>query len=117
MSNVFDERCVNDPQGVIKDLVGQTTRQAKTIHLANLKLVEQCKKLIDVIDKLAGQQTMADDWWVPIVAGVKRAVGIPDTIERDEKGEPKPPPKRKRSTKKQQQTFFTEGDDNNGNVY
>lgn len=30
--NVFDKRCETDPQGVIKDLLEQTTRQAVAIH-------------------------------------------------------------------------------------
>lgn len=37
--NVFDLRCQNDPQGVIKDLVGQTSRQGGEIFRLN-QLVE-----------------------------------------------------------------------------
>jgi len=52
MNNIsFEERCEIDPQGLIKDLVAQTTRQAKAIHDVNLKL----KKLQGEYDKLKKQ--------------------------------------------------------------
>lgn len=39
--DAFEERRKNDPQGLINDLVGQTTRQAKEIH----RLTEENKLL------------------------------------------------------------------------
>ena len=40
--SVFEERCKRDPQGVIKDLLDQVSRQAKAIH----KHIEK-NKLLD----------------------------------------------------------------------
>jgi hypothetical protein len=37
MNEVWENRCANDPQGVIKDLVAQTTRQAKAINELTLE--------------------------------------------------------------------------------
>ena len=69
----FEERCQSDPQGVIKDLVAQTTRQAKSIHdlmeAAGLKLkgglcslrgeyhiyIDKRKSTADIIDFLNDQ--------------------------------------------------------------
>lgn len=36
MDDVFETRCKNDAAGVIKDLVGQTSRQAAEIYRVNL---------------------------------------------------------------------------------
>jgi hypothetical protein len=50
--DVFAERCKTDPEGVVKDLVAQTMRQARSIHELNEKLgklekeYEKLKKLI-----------------------------------------------------------------------
>ena len=49
--DVFAERCKTDPQGVIKDLLGQTTRQGKDIHDLN----ETVKELMKRIEKLEKQ--------------------------------------------------------------
>lgn len=46
MSNTaFEERCKTNPEGVIKDLVAQTMRQAKLIHDLNEKLTKLEKEL------------------------------------------------------------------------
>ena len=51
MNNIsFEERCQTDPQGLIKDLVAQTTRQAKAIHDINEKL-EKLQKSYDKLKK------------------------------------------------------------------
>ena len=42
-TNPFDERRENDPQGLIDDLLAQTTRQAREIHRLN-KLVESLQQ-------------------------------------------------------------------------
>ena len=42
-TNPFDERRQKDPQGLIDDLVAQTTRQAREIHRLN-QLVESLQK-------------------------------------------------------------------------
>lgn len=39
--DAFQSRCESDPQGVIKDLVGQTSRQAAAIHNISLNLLDQ----------------------------------------------------------------------------
>ena len=36
--STFEDRCLSDPQGVIKDLVAQTSRQAEAIHKLNKTL-------------------------------------------------------------------------------
>ena len=49
--NPFDERCFKNPQGVIKDLLGQTLRQAKDIHKKNKeigKLTEELAKFAEI---------------------------------------------------------------------
>lgn len=35
---IFAERCLSDPQGVIRDLVAQTVRQGKTIYELNQEI-------------------------------------------------------------------------------
>lgn len=35
MDDIFQDRCQNDPQGVIKDLIAQTARQSAEIHRLN----------------------------------------------------------------------------------
>ena len=47
-NTAFEERCQNDPQGVINDLVKQTTKQAKVIDQLtkeNQELKKQLEKL------------------------------------------------------------------------
>ena len=51
----FDERCLQDPEGVIKDLLSQQRRQAKTIREQRVTIEQQCeiiKKLESNIEKL-----------------------------------------------------------------
>jgi hypothetical protein len=76
MINVFDERRLKDPQGVIDDLLRQITAQAIALHKLNERpdLTEQCTKLIEVIGRLADQQAMPDDFYIPIVEEVKKAM-------------------------------------------
>ncbi len=47
MENPFDSRRINDPQGLIDDLVSQTTRQAQAIRALNLEV----KSLKETIEK------------------------------------------------------------------
>lgn len=47
MNSIFEERCQSDPQGVIKDLLAQTTRQAKTIHELGNRVKELEEALVD----------------------------------------------------------------------
>lgn len=47
MENPFDSRRINDPQGLIDDLVSQTTRQAQAIRALNLEI----KSLKETIEK------------------------------------------------------------------
>ncbi|RDJ35421.1 MAG: hypothetical protein DWQ19_11435 [Crenarchaeota archaeon] len=49
--HVFEERCQNNPQGVIDDLVKQTTRQAKAIHDQN-KEIERLNGEIENLNKI-----------------------------------------------------------------
>lgn len=43
--SVFKERCLSDPQGVIKDLHRQTSRQAAEIHERGNKIKELEERL------------------------------------------------------------------------
>jgi hypothetical protein len=46
MTNMaFEDRCASNPQGVIKDLVAQTVRQATTINVLTLE-TERLKVLL-----------------------------------------------------------------------
>ena len=45
-NTAFEERCKTNPEGVIKDLVAQTMRQAKLIHDLNEKLAKLEKEVI-----------------------------------------------------------------------
>jgi len=45
MNDVFSERCTNDPAGVIKDLLAQTTRQAKAISDLNKDIARLAEML------------------------------------------------------------------------
>ena len=47
LENPFDSRRINDPQGLIDDLVSQTTRQAQAIRALNLEV----KSLKETIEK------------------------------------------------------------------
>ena len=48
MMDVFQVRCQNDPQGVIKDLIAQTARQSAEIHRLNqIVLTVDEAKLVD----------------------------------------------------------------------
>ena len=44
-NDVFDQRCKNDPDGVIKDLISQTTRQAKEIRSRGEEIAKLEKKI------------------------------------------------------------------------
>ena len=50
LENPFDIRRINDPQGVIDDLIAQTTRQAQSIRSLNLE-IEELKKTIEKQNK------------------------------------------------------------------
>jgi cell division protein FtsB len=49
-NTAFEDRCQGDPQGVIADLVKQTTKQAKAIHELN-KENEALKKELEKLKK------------------------------------------------------------------
>lgn len=49
----FQIRCEKDPQGVIKDLLGQTSRQAAAIHNISQNLLEQ-DEAISLYNHLVG---------------------------------------------------------------
>ena len=55
---IFEDRCQSDPQGVIKDLLKQSARQAKFIHEKSEKIAElekENEKLQKQLDKLSGK--------------------------------------------------------------
>ena len=49
--DIFAERCKTDSEGVVKDLVAQTMRQARSIH----ELTEKLAKLEKEYEKLKKQ--------------------------------------------------------------
>tara|TARA_Y100000034_G_scaffold33124_2_gene40646 strand:+ start:2910 stop:3173 length:264 start_codon:yes stop_codon:yes gene_type:complete len=54
--SVWDKRCKDDPQGVIKDLLAQSTRQAKTIRDRGVKIEEldgELSLFLSVLKKVA----------------------------------------------------------------
>lgn len=53
MNTAFEDRRQNDPQGLIDDLVKQTTKQAKSIHDLT-KEVESLKKELEKLKKDQG---------------------------------------------------------------
>ncbi len=58
----FEERCQTDPQGVIKDLVKQTSKQAAAIHELNVaieKLNKDHEKQIKELQKEIKEKTRA----------------------------------------------------------
>ena len=63
MESKFQTRCKNDPQGAIKDLVSQTSRQAKTIHDRGNKIEELDAELtlfLTVLKKIASEDIIAE---------------------------------------------------------
>lgn len=51
--NPFYQRYKNDPEGVIKDLLAQSTRQAKEIHDRGVTIEAQAKQIEQLEKKLA----------------------------------------------------------------
>lgn len=46
-THIFEDRCAADPQGVIKDLISQTTKQAKAIHIYNRE-IERLQEMLKI---------------------------------------------------------------------
>jgi hypothetical protein len=124
MNKTFEERCIHDPQGVIRDLVSQTTKQAKALHTIKEECKQQCIKLLREIDGLVGQQAMQDDSWMAPVEEVKQAMGITDTelnkvrakeIEQAVAAITKPrKPRTKKPKKDEEPSLFPEEGGNHG---
>lgn len=54
-SDVFGQRCKNDPEGVIKDLISQSTKQAKEIRSRGeeiAKLEKKISNLWSIVEKI-----------------------------------------------------------------
>lgn len=63
MESKFQNRCKNDPQGVIKDLVIQTSKQAKTIHDRGNRIEALDAELtlfLTVLKKIAPEDIIAE---------------------------------------------------------
>lgn len=59
--NKFKDRCKDDPQGVIKELLEQSSRQAATIHKRGLRIEELDKELtvfLSVLKKVAPEEVL-----------------------------------------------------------
>lgn len=54
-NDVFGQRCKNDPDGVIKDLISQSTKQAKEIRSRGeeiAKLEKKISNLWSIVEKI-----------------------------------------------------------------
>lgn len=59
MINPFDERRLSDPQGVIDDLLKQTSRQAGAIHKLTTEN-EKLKEEVEALKKMAVKQEQSE---------------------------------------------------------
>lgn len=100
--DAFQSRCESDPQGVIKDLLGQTSRQAAAIHNISLNLLEQDEASV-LYNHLVGNAPMDMDCnKTKVILGKLQNIFNP----------PKPPKEpRKKKNAKPVETGFDQGDE------